>query len=376
MLFDKNFVYHNAMNANMLRHLLVLMLLTIVPDLALAEILVTTWEDRGVAKMVCTNRDADGRDSDAVCPDSEVITYMGRVLVQNLWRAKNLDKLDQLYEQWGTGKERFGDGRWKSYFYGDGLFKYFQKQNTWEQDLALIKEWQRKKPNSEAARYVEVLLWRSYAWDARGNGFDNTVSQEGRALFIARLKMAQNALNAIDLANSKSAAPFLLKLLQLLDTGGSEAELLKVYDLGTKRFPEFHDIYFMMARYYDPLWGGSAKKYDQFARSVVEKTSGFEGKGMYARLLGQVDRNYDIPFKSELQKIPDWQMLKAGYLDLMKKYPGSIENTGKFIGLACQSNDSELYRSLRAKMVGYEQYAQVSESLDVCDRRHHWMPGK
>jgi hypothetical protein len=49
-----------------------------------------------------------------------------------------------------------------------------------------------------------------------------------------------------------------------------------------------------------------------------------------------------------------------------------MHNLGKFAGVACRSNDGELYRQLRAKIDGYEQGADMLDPIDVCDRRHGW----
>lgn len=95
---------------------------------------------------------------------------------------------------------------------------------------------------------------------------------------------------------------------------------------------------------------------------------------MYARLYWLVDSRKNIPFLNEPARAPYWSKLKAGYEDLMRLYPSSIHNLGKYVGVACMSADSELYRRLRSRINGYEQSAKSLDPIDVCDRRHKWVP--
>jgi hypothetical protein len=127
-----------------------------------------------------------------------------------------------------------------------------------------------------------------------------------------------------------------------------------------------------MARHYEPKWGGSTELYERFADQVAEQTRGFEGWGMYARLYWLVDQRRDLPFVNEESAPPHWKKLRSGYEDLVRLYPSSMHNLGKFAGVACRSNDGELYRQLRAKIDGYEQGADMLDPIDVCDRRHGW----
>ncbi len=99
-----------------------------------------------------------------------------------------------------------------------------------------------------------------------------------------------------------------------------------------------------MARHFEPKWGGSTAKYELFADSVAEQTKNFEGMGMYARLYWLVDRRQGIPFTNDPLAPPSWKKLRAGYEDLIRLYPSSIHNLGKYAGVACRSTDGELYR--------------------------------
>jgi hypothetical protein len=308
------------------------------------------------------------------CPDSALFFFAGKRLVQEAYNAQDFKALDDLYDQWCTGKDRFPDGRWKLAQFGEAFAGNFSAWNAWNKDLKTIQAWQQARPDSKAAPYAEAIYWRSYAWKARGSGYANTVAKEGWELFRERLDKAKDILTRLHASGAQCAAPYALTLSVLTDTGASETELAAVFERGVREYPEYHDIYFAMARHYEPKWGGSVEQYEHFARTTANRTKDFEGMGMYARLYWLVDTRKDIPFANDSAQAPYWSALHAGYEDLMRLYPSSMHNLGKYAGVACRSTDGALYRSLRSKIAGYESAAQMLDPIDVCDRRHNWTP--
>lgn len=334
-----------------------------------AQIGVSGKSIRGQSRVTCTNMELEKQ---IPCSDSQMFSYEGSMLVQSAFNDMDFDELDKLYEQWCTGKDRFPDGLWKLSRYGDGLAANFSSWNKWSKDLETIKRWQNLHPKSEAAQYVEAVYWREYAWKARGSGYASSVSKEGWEIFRERLHKSEDIIDALRKVPFRCPAPYPLTLSLLNDRGATEEEFLAVYTEGTSRFPEYHNIYFSMATHYEPRWGGSVEKYDAFAKRAAEQTKKFEGMGMYARIYWLVDNKYEIPFHEQSPQPPEWKKLHAGYEDLMRRYPSSMHNLGKYAGVACRTRDSKLYRELRSKIVGYEYSADMVDSIDVCDRRHQW----
>jgi uncharacterized protein DUF4034 len=341
--------------------------------LAQAQIGSSSQPMPGPQLVTCTNMELMKQ---VPCPDSALLFHEGRGLVQSAFNAKDFKRLDELYDQWCTGKDRFPDGRWKLSQYGDGLDDNFTHWNTWTKDLTVIQTWQQSRPWSKAALYAEAIYWRAYAWKARGGGYAHSVSKEGWELFRERLAKSKDILAALQAGGSECAAPYALTLSVLTDLGAREEQLAAVFTGAVREYPEYHNIYFAMARHYEPKWGGSAEQYGSFADQVAEQTKGFEGMGLYARLYWLVDNRRGIPFTNDPSRAPDWRKLQAGYEDLMRLYPSSMHNLGKYAGVACRSTDGELYRSLRSKIAGYEHTAEMLDPVDVCDRRHKWTPPK
>jgi hypothetical protein len=306
------------------------------------------------------------------CPDSQMFFHDGGRFVQEAFGRKDFARLDALYEQWCSGEDRFPDGRWKLFQYGVALDEMYEAWQTWSRDLDVLKAWRQAQPQSEAALYAEAIYWRAYAWKARGGGYAGTVSKEGWELFHERLAKSSEILTALRAGAIDCPAPHALALGVLTDLGAAEDTLAEVYTEASRRWPEYHNLHFAMARHYEPKWGGSEEAYEAFAEQVARQTKAFEGMGMYARLYWLVDSRRGIPFLNDPSRAPDWKKLQAGYEDLMRLYPSSLHNLGKYAGVACRSGDSELYRRLRSRIAGYEHTAQMLDPVDVCDRRHQW----
>lgn len=306
------------------------------------------------------------------CSDGALFFHQGQAIVQDAFNNGNYKLLDDVYNNWCTGKERFPDGRWKLSQYANGLEVNFKAWNMWEKDLEKIKKWQSDFPASESGRFVEGVYWYAYAWRARGSGYASSVSEEGWKIYRDRLKKSKQAFADILRTDRACPAVYARMLDAMVSIGDKEGDLKAVFDKGVKQYPDYHNIYFAMARFYSPKWHGDVNAYDRFARNTVEKTKSFEGHGMYARLYWLVDSPDDIQFKQSLNSTPYWKDLKQAYEDLIKRYPSSIHNLGKFAGVACRSSDSKLYLSLRRKIDGYQNDADFNDPVDVCDMRHGW----
>ena len=81
---------------------------------------------------------------------------------------------------------------------------------------------------------------------------------------------SREILAALHAKGFQCAAPYHLNISMLIDLGAPEAQLKSVYREAVSRYPEYHNIYFAMSRHFEPKWGGSAKKFDDFVNEVAE----------------------------------------------------------------------------------------------------------
>ena len=337
--------------------------------MVVAEIMVTVNPVPGRDGQVCVDTETH---LEVTCNDTYLFEKEGWTPVMYAFNFSHYDRLEDLYSQWCSGRDRFPDGTWKLSRFGDSLYRNFSGLDMWPKVFKQIKEWQQSNKDSTAALYAEAIYWRAYAWKARGGGYAKDVPKEGWELFHERLNKAKDILSEIKEYETGCPAFYPLTISVLTELGSSEKELQEVYSEGVGLYPEYHNIYFSMAKHYQPRWGGSLAEYEHFAINAAEKTRGFEGMGMYARLFWLVDNRNGYPFYAQSQDPPDWKMLRMGYDDLMQKYPLSIHNLIQYTNVACRSEDSELYRKLRSRIDGYSIGSRWVDSVDACDLRHKW----
>ena len=123
------------------------------------------------------------------------------------------------------------------------------------------------------------------------------------------------------------------------------SEQVALFNEATKAEPYFYGTYFSFATSLLPRWGGSLTDYDQFVETAVEKTRAVDGETMYARLYWALSRGeWDKdPFKDLHIR---WKSMRAGFDDLMKRYPKSQWNLHHYAYFACRAHDGKSFDRL------------------------------
>ena len=292
--------------------------------------------------------------------------------LQAMWQEKKFEKIDAQLQTWCSSKERFPDGQWKLIAFESAFTDMFKSWQQWDEDLKSLEEWRLKNSKSPALAMVEIIFWRSYAWNARGGGFATTVSKEGWELFRERLGKAKVRLQESKDQSRSCALWHSLMLDTLLESGAKMSELEATYKQAVSLFADHPGLHLAMGRAFSPRWGGSVELFDKFAREAVVLTKNTEGNSLYARLYWSEDGRgqYTIQFPKG-SKTPEWELMKSGFEDLMKRYPESTWNMNKFASFACRANDKATYLKLRQQLgtVIDSQLWPSGYSVDVCDYR-------
>ncbi len=305
------------------------------------------------------------------CDGSSLVNKAGLPL-QGMWNQREFDKIEEKFQSWCTSTERFPDGQWKLIAFEYSFDLMFKTWKGWDGDLKRFADWKVKNPNSPASTLIEVIFWRTYAWNARGGGYASTVSKEGWELFRERMEKAKALLAKSN--DQAKACPLWHSLMldTLRDSGAKLAELEAIYKEAVTLFPAYHPIHFSMGSAISPRWGGSAEIFDKFAKDSVKITKQTEGNSLYARLYWTQDGpgQYTIQFPKG-SKTPEWDLIKSGFEDLMQRYPESTWNMNKFASFACRANDKATYLKLRQQLGTIIDSAlwPSGYSVDVCDHR-------
>lgn len=312
--------------------------------------------------------------ADSLCFDA--MEFAGeRAFVLNRFSENRFDELELKYHMWCKGDERFPDGRWKLREFHEGLYEFFSGSSP-KKDLLTIHEWRNRYPLSLAPRYAEAAYWSANAWRVRGGGFAGSVQKEGWVLFDERLAKSRKVFEEIGEKNFDCPILYSLLIEVMTEQGENWEAIEAVFNRGVRKFPEYHGVYFSAARALSPKWGGSVAAYESFARKSAYEAKSFEGMGLYARLYWVDDMKGGIPFSPDSGRPPFWVDLKKGYEELIKLYPFSLHNTGRFASLACRAGDGGVYISLREKFIGAEEWVMSKGFSEACDQRFGWTEKK
>ncbi len=158
------------------------------------------------------------------------------------------------------------------------------------QHIEKLGEWRKQLPQSPTPLIVMGKTQIRYAWQARGGGFANTVTDEGWKLFQERIVEAQNYLEkAIELGVKEGEAfALLIEIAKDLSLARGTAEgYLKA---GMKIDPSYCEMYSAMATYLLPRWHGEPGDIETFAAEVLTKVPGDDGFDIYGHIAYQTNQ--------------------------------------------------------------------------------------
>ncbi|MFZ6656796.1 hypothetical protein [Undibacterium sp. TJN19] len=275
---------------------------------------------------------------------------------------------------WNSPDCTFNDGRPRLSALLGILTAAFEIEPDKEKRLQQIMELKAKYPNSPLGVLAEANYWSSYAWHARGHGYSSSVTPEGWRLFHERMEKAEQVL-----IENKTAGDVLPNWYELMlevkgALGRPEEDRSAIFYEGAKKYKTYLPIYFQMANYIHPLWGGSWKAVDDMVTWSVNNTKDTEGQSLYARIYWSVGQS--VVYRDNLFTVSTakWPKMRAGFEDLMTRLPKSKWNLNNFAMFACHAGDRKTFLSLRSKMaddiIGSAWPSTVS--LELCENKFNY----
>ena len=281
------------------------------------------------------------------------------------------DELDEMFAELSDSDQRLDDGRWPIAGFTSGITDFISSHKDWDWMEANIAAWKIRNRRSIAAAIVEAQYWITYAWDARGEGFANTVTPEGWELFRGRLDIARSVLDSSK--SYASVSPLWYdKYLEVANAQGwSREEIQILFEEAVEKEPYYYDHYFSMTRYLQPRWHGDFSAIEEFARWAASSTGDVEGKSLYSRIYWYLDQSEAVDFNLFQDSFASWEVMKAGFHDLMERHPNSYWNMNNFAVFACRAGDRDTYTALRPQFKGREFHMAWPSNLsvEICDLR-------
>ncbi len=242
----------------------------------------------------------------------------------------------------GELAEQFHDGLIAAAF----AFKKHLGGDRLQRTLDLANYLRRKFPKSQSAGLLLVGLLHAVAWDARGNGYANTVSEGGWKVYRQNMSQAQKIVFEL----LKDPNPFSGTYVAAADVAMSngnaleDARKLALRVLSSSHAQNSH-VHRTIALLLLPRWHGEPGMTENYLAKVAEQLGGETGKAVYASSvlgLSSVSSGRN-PVTADLDL--DWNRLQEGAktFSKMRDDPEVIDMT---IGLMVLQNQWERVEDL------------------------------
>jgi len=131
--------------------------------------------------------------------------------------------------------------------------------------VAVFPSYAKNHPQDARAQYLNGCYLVNKAWDARGSGYYDTVSESDAAKFHQHLDEAKDALQ-IAMKLDPDMPDAYAEMLVILKGGGSRYEARELFDKAHIRFPNNIELHQNMLMLLTDRWGGSDAETIEFAR--------------------------------------------------------------------------------------------------------------
>jgi hypothetical protein len=261
-----------------------------------------------------------------------------RTAIAQLLKQEKFADLDCLADAARAGKTRFSGGGWKLrniYIGLDSPQPGHPTQEDWLRHMELVQLWGKRNPSSVAAPIALAESYASYAWDARGDGFSNSVSESGWKLFGERMAKAKAILDENSALASK--CPDWYITMQKVAQGQSWElpQATALLEQAIKFEPEYSYYYRIYANYLLPKWSGEDGDASRFAEEAANRLGGQAGDILYFQIAEAIACGCQEPEFNHFS----WPRLQSGFAALEKKYGVSMFLLNSFALMAVNSQD-------------------------------------
>jgi len=258
---------------------------------------------------------------------------------QSLLLREDFAELDKMADAARWSKARFPGGGWRlSRFYelvSNGNAHGYETDADWQSHLALLRRWASARPQSITPRVALADAYLRYAWVARGNGYANTVTEQGWELFRERTMQAETLLGEAAVFTLKCPHWYELTQEVALASGADNSQQKAIFEKAIAFEPLYFAYYQRYAATLLPKWGGEPGDAGAFAEESYRRIGGKEGAHIYfeiaSNLCGRCGDFSPNGFS--------WQKLQEGFSALEELYGLTPLKVNRFAFLASTYGD-------------------------------------
>jgi hypothetical protein len=265
--------------------------------------------------------------------------------VRQTFKREDFETLEILGHELRRSRELLNDGSWLS----EAFFTAFRLRphvstEVFEQTGQRLARWEEAYPDSNVLPMIKGAFHIDLAWKWRGDGYANTVTEEGWRGFRAELAAARQI---IENNPAEQIYPEYYSLLQTIALGQSwpREQYMRFFEQAIRVEPEYYKFYCNVARYLLPRWHGKKGEWERFAEEQRQrKGAGRAGDALYARIAWSMREYYNNFFRDSGVS---WDVMAAGYEYLIRQYPASRYLKSLYANLCWKAGDrSRLAKAL------------------------------
>jgi hypothetical protein len=262
-----------------------------------------------------------------------------KTATQQLLIQEKFEDLDCIMDSARSGKTRLTGGMWKLHLLYSGLEspRGHATEEDWAAHLARLNRWISAKPDSITPRVALAKSYMEYAWDARGTGFSDTVTESGWRLFEQRVAQAKEILEQASTLKNKCPEWYVVMQRIALAQGWDVAKAALLLDQAISFEPAYYYYYRMYEYFLQPRWNGGEGDSERFAEQAADRIGGTNGDILYFQLATYVVCECDT---DPQLKLMSWPRIQSGFALLEKQNGTSLLNLNLLAYIAIKEKDA------------------------------------
>jgi hypothetical protein len=283
-----------------------------------------------------------------------------------------LQHADQQVAPLRNNSKKSPSGLWMltSYYFGfrTAVIDYYNTPASEAYYQKAFAEWEATSAKSPTPYVMRAIILRRLAIDAI-----EVVAKSKPPEPQAHLAMQRRVSDLLEFVKTSNPVAendpgwYMAKISALAVQCAPQEEIWAVLEEGSKKFPDFHQMYFeVVLAGFECNAVDPKNLVDKVISLGIERSKETDGEGMYARTLWYVSNSFtgDGLFTSDWV---DWTRMKQGIHDVLKRYPDSW-NTNNFAKFACIGQQADLARELFPKVLELPvlEVWGSKEALDGC----------
>lgn len=227
-------------------------------------------------------------------------------------------------------------------FYESFTCRDEEPERMWELHDQIHRQWVAAFPQSITARVAYADFLTSHAWHARGAGFANEVTAEGRQLFRTRNIEAQRVLEEARQLPEKDPFWWTVTLRVARAQSWSKDKFDRAVEEAKALEPQFWTYDVSRADSLLPRWFGEPGDWETYAEQAAARPDGL-GPEVYARIVASLRGYYDNIFHDTNAS---WPKTRDGLAQIRQRYPQSLDTINETALLAVMADDRAVAKAM------------------------------